>query len=449
MAALVNHDAEQVLLGKMLGKNETIDVVSEIVAPDDFSEDIHGRIYATALSLRGAGKDANPVTLRDHFANDAALGDLGGVQYLMQLTEQQFYPTPAKGLAEQIRDLSKRRRMREGFREAASLCEDVGTPEIDILEGVENVCRDTASRAVVEISAADAVADLARSLNEKPRGVNCKAIPSLDRALGPARPSQMIIVAARPGMGKTALAISYSLGVAKQGHGVIFVSLEMRAPELSERMVAEQSFGSGGPIPYSAVRDRTMTGDQQKAVARFASSLHGLPLSIIDAGGLTMDRLASLVRRRARLMEAQGTKLSLVVIDYLQLLRATEARGRYEEITRISIELKALAKELDVAIMPLAQLSREVEKRPDKRPQLSDLRDSGQIEQDADAVVFLLRPEYYLRQEEPQPSHPDRLTWESALSEAENKIEFIVAKRRNGVAGTAEGEFHGAYQAVR
>ena len=170
----------------------------------------------------------------------------------------------------------------------------------------------------------------------------------------------------------------------------------------------------------------------------------------MDVGSLNIGRLNMLVRRHARAMAAKGFSLDLVIVDYLQLLSPDhKGRSNYEAVSEVSRGLKALAKDNELAVFALAQLSRTVETRPDKRPQLSDLRDSGQIEQDADAVLFLLRKEYYLRQEEPDPLSPKRVDWENHLDAVKGQIEFILAKRRNGTTGTAIGQFHGAYQAVR
>lgn len=248
----------------------------------------------------------------------------------------------------------------------------------------------------------------------------------------------------------TALALSYALGAAKQGHGVLYVSLEMSSVELAARMAADLCFSSRMQIPFAKIRDGNLSRDERRHLAEAGQRMHQLPFQVVDVGSLNIGRLNMLVRRHARAMAAKGFSLDLVIVDYLQLLSPdSKGRSTYEAVSEVSRGLKALAKDNELAVFALAQLSRTVETRPDKRPQLSDLRDSGQIEQDADAVLFLMRQEYYLRQAEPEQDDVKRAEWEIALREVQGQIEFIVAKRRNGVTGSAKGAFHGAYQAVR
>jgi replicative DNA helicase len=248
-------------------------------------------------------------------------------------------------------------------------------------------------------------------------------------------------------MGKTACALSYALGAAARGHGVLFVSIEMGAEQLAERMAADLCLDSR--IPYADIRDRRLTSQQRMEVCRARDRLAAMPLQVIDKGGLTIGRLRILVRRWCRRFEARGQKLELVIVDYLQLLRADRKMDRYETVTEISKSLKEMAKDNNLAVFALSQLSREVEKRPDKRPQLSDLRESGQVEQDADAVLFFLRPEYYLRTEEPAPNDPKHAEWQVALDKCQGRIELIAAKRRNGQTGSRVADFLGQFQAVR
>jgi replicative DNA helicase len=245
-------------------------------------------------------------------------------------------------------------------------------------------------------------------------------------------PKHLVIVAGRPSMGKSAVASSYALGAASAGHGVLFVSLEMSAEELGERIAADLCFDSAVQVPYSAITDGRVTNEQGRQIARAYERLQSIPLSIVDLASCTIAKLNAIVRRHSRRMAAQGKKLDLVIVDYLQLVRPDRhTENRTQEITQVSIGLKAIAKEHGVAVMALAQLSRSVESRADKRPIMADLRESGQIEQDADAIMFLYRPEYYLKQSEPlETDH--RPKWESMMDDARGKIEFIVAKRRRG-----------------
>lgn len=247
----------------------------------------------------------------------------------------------------------------------------------------------------------------------------------------------------------TAVALSYSIGAAMNGHGVLYVSLEMSSAELGARMAADLCFNGRDGVYFSDIINRRVKPADRERLKIAQGMASDLPLAVIDAGSLHVNRLGAIVRRQARRFAARGEKLSLVVVDYLQLLSADKGKGAYEAVSQISRALKALAKEQDIPVLALAQLSREVEKRTDRRPQLSDLRDSGQIEQDADTVMFLLRNEYYLRKEQPEMTSPDYMKWEQAMQDHAGKIEFICAKRRNGETGKALGAFHGAFQAVR
>ncbi len=448
MADLVNIEAEQHLLGTLLAENSLFDTAADTLEPDDFSEPLHGRLYEAALGMVMAGKVASPVTLKPLFDGDPALDDLGGIGYLIELTAQAGF-SDARDLAKHLRDLSLRRFMQGGLERAAMMCGDANVPATEIIDVADHALAVRAKDQIHQPTGDECIAELLAGYASQHLGVKCGQIPAVDELVGPLRPKQLVIAAGRPGMGKTAFALSYAIGAAQSGHGVLFVSLEMSSAELAARMVSDMCFGRGDPLPFSAVRDGTLSRVQRNMIDDARSHMRRLPFQVIDAGSLTVSRLGMLVRRHARRMAARGQKLELVVVDYLQLLSA-DGRGKstYEAVSEISRGLKALAKDNDIAIMALAQLSREVEKRADKRPQLSDLRDSGQIEQDADAVLFLLREEYYLRQCEPD-NPADRLDWEALLSEAQGRIEFILAKRRNGVTGNAVGEFHGAFQAVR
>jgi replicative DNA helicase len=282
-------------------------------------------------------------------------------------------------------------------------------------------------------------------------GVTSQRIEAVDELLGPLEPKSLTIVAARPGMGKTAFSSSYALGAARAGHGVLFVSLEMSRDQLAGRMIADVAFDDADArIPYTAIQRRNLNDWQRARARQVAGWIGELPLTIVDAGSLTVGRLDMLIRRNRRRMAARGKSLDLVVVDYLQLLNPDHrAKSAYEATSEVSKRMKAMAKDHEVAIMALAQLSRSVEQRQDKRPLLSDLRDSGQIEQDADAVLFLMREEYYLMQTEPQNDPEAHERWEAKLERCRGTIDFIVAKQRHGTTGTARGRFFGPYQAVR
>lgn len=441
MAAIQNVEAEAALLGALLQSSDLIDMAADGLSIDDFYEPVHGRIFEAIVREGALGKRVTPVTLKPYFNQDEALAQLGGVGYLARLTADGQGLLATRTLIEQVADLAKRRRMHVGLSVAAEACSDMTVTHGEIVSHADAAMNEGGKDAIHQPTGAECFDELLAGFNERGLGVTCGNIPVLDRLLGEMRPKQLVIGAGRPGMGKTALALSYALGAAQQGHGVLFVSLEMSSRELAARMAADLCFDEQKGVPYNFIRDGQLTEWQMNRVLDAQAYMVGLPFNVVDAGSLTTGRLNMLIRRHARRMKAKGQKLELVVIDYLQLLHPDKRHNKYEDVSEVSMALKAMAKDHSVAVFALAQLSRTVETRPDKRPILSDLRDSGQIEQDADAVLFLLRPEYYIRQEE----NPDPAT----LEHVKNKIEFILAKRRNGVTGNAVGNFHGAYQAVR
>lgn len=431
---------EHSLIGLLLVDNAHVDRAADMLTPADFSDPFARHVFETIVHTVAQGKAANPATLRGMVDNPGLL---------MALTANPLIWLTPGDAAKQLAELSQRRTMRDGLLEAAQRCEDTATPTNDIVALADAAVASKGQSSIRQTTAAQCLGELVDSFDAEPRGVLCHQIPAFDELVGPLGPSQFIILAGRPGMGKTALALSYTIGAAKAGHGVLFASLEMNGQQLAGRIAADLCF-DGEEIPYGAIRDRKLNDFQRRRVAEAASMAHSLPFNIIDAGSLTPGRLAMLARRHDRRFRARGHKLDLIVIDYLQLMRADSGTmNPYERISEVSMALKALAKDMDVPVLALAQLNRAVESREGKRPQLSDLRDSGQLEQDADSVLFIMREEHYLRQDAPEPSSTKFLDWQNALTLVQGKIEFILAKRRDGVTGTATGRFHGAYQAVR
>lgn len=448
--ALVNVEAEAELLGALMTGHGSVDVVADLIENHDFSNPLHDRIFETILREASLGKSVSPIAIKGFFQDDADLASVGGPSYLAKLTGSGMIGMlSCKDLAKQLRELSQRRTMRAGLSTASTSCDDLSVSTSEIIDHADGAMAVHAKDSIHQPTGGECFEELIAGIRDKQPGVTSGRIRAMDEVLGPVRPKQLIIAAGRPGMGKTAVALSYAIGAAMQGHGVLFVSLEMSSAELAGRMAADLAFDRD-PIPFSAIRDGDLRPDQMRLLADAGNFMATLPFQVIDAGNLTVGRLNMLIRRHARKMRAKGEKLELVIVDYLQLMSPdTKGRSNYESVSEVSRALKAMAKDNAVTVMALAQLSRDVEKRDDKRPQLSDLRDSGQIEQDADAVLFLLRQEYYARQIEPEQTSAAYHDWSIAFEEVKGKIDFIVAKKRNGTTGTATGEFHGAYQAVR
>lgn len=441
-------EAEYAILGKLVSDNRRIDAVADIITQEDFADPFFGHIFGLIVSEYSQGRPANPVTLRPLLISHPSFAEIGGDAFLAQLQLVETLIVPAVATAKQIAATARKRRLIEGLTESAAID---GTAE-QIIDAADQAIVTAAHSATsaIEMTGAACVDRLVKAYEQPKHGVKCTIIEPLDSLLGPLRRKQLVIMAGRPGMGKTACALSYALGAAQGGHGVLFISLEMGGEELAGRMSADLSFTGRSGVPLDDILADNPTRATIAATVDAADRLRDMPLSIVDTGKMTLGRLNMIVRRHKRRMAAKGEALELVVVDYLQLLSTDDrSRSNYETVSEISRTLKAIAKDNDVAILALAQLSREVEKRQDKRPQLSDLRDSGQIEQDADAVLFLVRPEYYLRTDEPAKHDPKRAEWEQALAACENEIEFICAKRRNGRTGTAKGHFYARFQAVR
>lgn len=437
-------EAEMFLLGGLFRDPRRIDAVAEHVRFEDFAEPLFGTIYAAILDGHSKGLTVTPITVRPFIADHPSFEPMGGNAFLAGITVADTLLSPPVALAKHVAAAARRRRFIEALNEAASQPQGEAIERMVELADSAIVEATASAKQSERLTGAQGMAKLAKAMQEQRRGVTCKIIPTMDEVLGPLRPKSLNLLAGRPGMGKTAVALSYALGAAQNGHGVMFVSLEMSSDELCARAASEMSFGGRRPVPYEEFnREGPPSRAVLDALAEAEARLSDMPLEIIDTGGMTISRLAMEVRRNKRRMDAKGESLGLVVVDYIQLLRTdSRTQSPYERVSEVSMALKMIAKDNEVAILALAQLSRSVEQRPDKRPSQADLRDSGQLEQDADTITFLLREEYYLRKEKAEG-------WEAALEQVQNEIEFIVAKRRHGTEGSAKGYFYGQYQAVR
>jgi replicative DNA helicase len=458
-----NIEAEAALLGAMMCDNRLIDQIADRLMPDHFFEPLHQRIYSAIVREQALGRSVTPVTLKPYFDGDPAMKEVGGPAYLAQLTGSGAAIIGARDFARQIEELALLRTLITTAETIAAKARDTSedvSPARLIAEAEASIA--AVSRGEVglkELSAAECIAAAQDAIDRQDPGITC-GITAIDRSMGPIRKGNLAIIAARPGMGKTCVAVSYAIGAAKRRltdetgkerqPGVLFISLEMTAEELGERMACDLAFEYQHQLPYQAVVDGRLSPELHRSLAKAHFEMRDLPIQVIDASGLTVHRIGTIVRRWKRRFEARGQRLDLVIVDYLQKVAGSRGLNRFEAITEISQGLKEIAKLNEVGVLALAQLSRKVEERPDKRPQLSDLRESGQIEQDADIVTFLLRDEYYLAKAEPaQHDEAKHDAWRAALDLVAGEIDFICAKRRKGRETTAKGRFYGAYQAVR
>ncbi len=453
-----NIEAEQALLGAVLVNNEAFYRVSDFLKPRHFFEPIHQNIYEVAAGLIRAGKVATPVTLKT-FLPDADIAGLTPPQYLARLAAEATSVINALDYGRTIYDLSTRRdliRIGEDLVNEAydapvdsAPASQIEEAEKRLYEIAETGCYDGGFLRFSD-ALKDAV-DLASKAYQRDGHLSGLAtgLIDLDQLMGGLQPSDLVILAGRPGMGKTALAtnVAYNVAVEYRGKpnpdggietvsgGIIgFFSLEMSAEQLATRILSEQT-----EIPSSRIRRGDITESDFAKLAAAAQVMQSIPLYIDETGGISIAQLAA---RARRLKRQRG--LDLMIVDYLQLLSGSTRRaleGRVQEVTEITTGLKALAKELGVPILAISQLSRQVENRDDKRPQLSDLRESGSIEQDADVVLFVYREEYYLKNREPREGSEEWFKWESDIKAAENRAEIIIGKQRHGPIGTIKFSF--------
>ena len=457
-----NIEAEMALLGAILINNEACDRVSQFLTADHFFEALHARIFNSASNLIRMGKLASPVTLKSYFENDATLKEIGGTAYLARLAASATTIINAEEYGRTIYELAQRRKLISIGTEIVNDAydSDVESSSVGMIEKAEQSLyglaeTDKYGKGFMNFGRAmtDAI-DMAAKAYQRDGGLSgvSTGLKDLDDKMGGLQSSDLIILAGRPAMGKTALGTNLAYHVAKSynadiqtdgttkvldGGVVAFFSLEMSAEQLATRIIAEQS-----GISSERIRRGKITESEFQRLVDVSRELQSLPLYIDATGGLTIAQVAA---RARRLKRQRG--LGLIVVDYLQLLAGSSrkaAEGRVQEVSEITVNLKALAKELNVPVIALSQLSRQVENRDDKRPQLADLRESGSIEQDADIVMFIYREEYYLARKEPRPGTPEHVTWQDDMNKFNGVAEVIIAKQRHGPTGIVELMFDGA-----
>jgi len=458
-----NIEAEQALLGAVLVNNEAFYRVSDFLAPEHFFESVHQRIFDVVTQLIRANKTATPVTLKTFLDNDEPIGDVPVPQYLARLAAAATTIINAEDYGRTIYELATRRRLISIGEDMVNMAYDapVDMAPAKQIEQTEQRLFELAEtgkygsgfqRFADALKDAIDMASAAYQRDGHLSGIS-SGLRDLDDLLGGLQPSDLIILAGRPAMGKTALATNIGFHVAEKyasqtlpdgrqqttdGGIVGFFSLEMSAEQLATRIVSEQA-----AISSETIRRGKTTRDEFDRLVEVATRLQSIPLYIDATGGLSIAQLAA---RARRLKRQKG--LDMLVVDYLQLLQGSSKRsqeGRVQEITEITTGLKALAKELHVPILALSQLSRQVEAREDKRPQLADLRESGSIEQDADVVLFVYREEYYLKNKKPREGTPEFESWQDEMAQAHGLAEVIIGKQRHGPTGTVNLAFQAEF----
>ncbi len=451
-----NFEAEQALLGAILVNNEACDRVSSFLKSEHFFDALHGRIYDHAAKLIWAGKRATPITLKTFFQGDEPVGELTVPQYLGRLAANATTIINAEDYGRTIYDLAVRRNLiqiGEGMVNTAYDAPIDAPPAVQI-EDTEQKLYELAETGKYgsgfepfTTALTDAI-DMAANAYRRDGGLSGLAtgFTDLDQRMGGLQPSDLIIVAGRPSMGKTALATNIAYHVAQSyrrdpdsqaaldGAVVGFFSLEMSAEQLATRIISEQSY-----IPSERIRRGRIESEEFDRIVEVSQELQNLALYIDQTGGITVAQLAARARRLKRQRD-----VGLIVVDYLQLLSGSTRRaaeGRVQEVSEITTGLKALAKELHVPVLALSQLSRQVEQREDKRPQLADLRESGSIEQDADVVLFVFREEYYVERRQPRENTEEHKQWQQEMELVTGKAEVIIGKQRHGPTGTVRLQF--------
>ena len=458
-----NIEAEQALLGAVLVNNEALYRVSDFLNPEHFFEPIHQKIFQLSRDLIRAGKIATPVTLKTFLDGNIDIGGLNVSQYLARLAAEATTIINAEDYGHTIYDLSIRRALIQVGEDMVNVAFDapVDFSPRNQIEDAERRLYELAETGRYDggfqlfsqsLTTAIDMAAHAFQRDGKLSGL-ATGLDDLDRMMGGLQPSDLIILAGRPGMGKSALATNVGYNVAKawqgevrpDGHtvtangGIVgFFSLEMSAEQLATRIIAEQT-----GIPSNLIRRGGISEADFERIKDYSIELQNLKFFVDETGGLSVAQLAA---RARRLKRQRG--LDLLIVDYLQLLQGStrrSAENRVQEITEITTKLKALAKELNVPILALSQLSRQVESRDDKRPQLSDLRESGSIEQDADVVLFVFREEYYHQMRKPLETNREKFAeWLAEGEKVHGKAEIIIGKQRHGPTGTIELQFEGA-----
>jgi len=456
-AALPHHvEAEQQLLGAILTNNDVYDRIASIIKSEHFYEPVHARIYEIATARIQKNALASPVTLKAFMEDDEGLKELGGPAYLARLAGAAISSFAARDYAQMIYDLAIRRELIQlgGDISAKAARVDVDSEPREQIVEAEQALYQLAEQGQTEsgfqsfLKAVTDAVQVANAAYQREGGLAGLAtgLTDLDKKLGGLHPSDLLILAGRPSMGKTSLATNIAFNVAKayrkgtrpdgtegtvDGGVVGFFSLEMSAEQLAGRILSEAS-----EISSHRIRQGDMTEEEFRRFVEAAKALEACPLYIDDTAAIPIAQLAA---RARRLKRTHG--LDLLIIDYLQLARGT-SDNRVQEIGEISMGLKAIAKELEIPVIALSQLSRQVESRDDKRPQLSDLRESGSIEQDADVVMFVYRGEYYKEREKPDEDNLEAMAkWKDDMARLDGKAEVIIGKQRHGPIGTVDLSF--------
>jgi replicative DNA helicase len=449
-----NIEAEQAVIASILVSNDIYDEITSILDSQKFFDPIHVKLYETIETLISKGLLANPITLKNHFENNEGLKELGGQEYLIKITKFSTSVKQAIDYANIVQEMHVRReliKISQSVLDEVSTNSDVGTSGETIIQNTEKSLFDLAERGHFNQSfmkfdsALKQTIDMAKSAYQNEEGL--VGVPTgltdLDSRLGGLHKQDLVIIAGRPSMGKTALATNIAFHAAKNiekkgsKSTIAFFSLEMSSEQLSTRILSEQS-----RIRSNDIRRGKVSEKEFEQFIETSKNISELPLYIDETPAIT---IAAISNRSRRIKRLYG--LELIVVDYIQLMKSSGKKeyNRVQEISEITQGLKALAKELNVPVLALSQLSRAVEHRDDKKPQLADLRESGSIEQDADIVMFVFRESYYLQNKEPTVGSIEHAEWQTKMNEISHLADIMISKQRHGPTGNVKVEFEAMY----
>lgn len=436
-------EAEQQVLGTLLLDPSLIGRAIRAGGADLFHHGIHAEIFRSMERKSSQGALVSPVTIKAALEGTGILDEAGGPKYLTTLASSAITTSAMQGYVDLLAEYTRKRTLSAAIGEAQAVLArgEVNAHEIAARLETALISIEGAGQTHKPVTMMKAVVDAMEQARAAYHGetddVVKSGIPALDRIVPGFYPGELTLLGGRPSMGKSGVALSVALNVARQGHGVAIASLEMTPEAMASRALSEATARVGKAVAYTNMRRGDMTEAQFRTMAEEAHKVADLPITFLPRAYADIGALISGVRQIVR----SSKNLRLLVIDYAQLLKA-EGRSRYDQITEISMALKALAVSMNIPVIALSQLSRQIESREDKRPVMSDLRESGQLEQDADNVMFCYRPEYYLERGKPDDGSLEEMAeWQALMDRHRHALEIIVAKQRMGQIGTAHVKF--------
>jgi replicative DNA helicase len=433
------------------------DRVAGKLRAEHFSEPLFARMYDEIGVLADAGKPVNIPSVSRVMSSEPSFADIGGASYWIKLSNDSFVLS-ALAYVDDLINSARRRSLLRSLEAGTAAVADISVDLDETLDTLERCLAETVPGNVAGRTKtfADAYGDALRRIEALRRGELAPGLKVHDWSdwndlTGGMQPGDYVLIGGRPSMGKTALSLGVARRAAQAGHGVLYVSREMATPQLMQRMIADLLFDAGGRAGFDAIKSGRVDDHDLRLLQELRAEIESWPLVIDDPESLSAGQIGPLIRRHKQAFERRGQSLDLVIIDYLGLIDPPPGRSnRQEEVTTISRTIKSVAKANGLPIIVLSQLSRGLEQREDKRPQLSDLRDSGSLEQDADQVIFVFREEYYLQRAEPDVFDTKRReSWELDMQRVRDRIEIYTAKNRQGDLARRQGYFFGARQAIR